>query len=561
MQTQRLSLLPASVPPFDVIVAIRLARMVDAYPEHFGLLTKFVKSQVEQHAQALVDIAQQGERAMSRALLDCVSHITDVDTLRTVFEALPIRTVQLRELAIVVAAKAATSVEPLPTSPHSVLLHSQHGARLREGGHPSEGFSLLDELVRTEAFARAPSLIKAHVLCNLGSCLGDLGRAPESLRAHRDAIAFLRRNEPEQMSSETAHLLAGELANAAASAMRQSAHADAGAFLEEAADLARTIDDMGLKLRIELLQLTHMAETDKLEAALALGVTLRERVADLEELESQAHMPAMVDVFINVGSVLLDLNQPYQALDYLRIAVAMADTIAADAPSPQSELKRLIARVAMLNARLLLGETGLHMQARAILCDAGPLAAAHPTAYVTEVRCRVLEIVVQTATADPAEMPIRAEVAEMLASSGLGTQPFGDTDVDRMILASHSAAMAYDKLDESLLALGCARQAVELAKTRLTSETMHQRAHRAILMDSLSRRLYAIGSDEAGLEAAQEAVRLIVPCWRHREAYRSWLESLLSRLYILCEESQKKRQFEQLMSELELDADTEDDPL
>lgn len=58
----------ASAKAFDTAVATRLARTVEQHPEHLGLLVDYVRDRLTKHAAGLMQIAQQGEGAMSRAL-------------------------------------------------------------------------------------------------------------------------------------------------------------------------------------------------------------------------------------------------------------------------------------------------------------------------------------------------------------------------------------------------------------------------------------------------------------------------------------------------------------
>ena len=93
-----------------------------------------------------------------------------------------------------------------------------------------------------------------------------------------------------------------------------------------------------------------------------------------------------------------------------------------------------------------------------------------------------------------------------------------------------------------------AERAVAIAERRQPNETVHERAHRAVLLDSLSRRMYASGRDEAGLNAAEAAARLLILSWRERpDAYVRWLERMLGRLEMLCEEAADPDRFGRLI--------------
>jgi tetratricopeptide (TPR) repeat protein len=446
--------------------------MVAAYPEHSHILSGFVETHIRDQPQALLAIAQQGHPALTEALTEAVLGLEDAQTLRALFGALPVRTVQLRELAIAIAAKTAASVDPTTDSANDILLKSQQGARLREGGYAAEGLRLLADLTRTEAFKQAPNIVKAHVLCNLGTCQGDLGMDKESEELHATVVDMLRE---ESKTPDVMHLFASELANAAAASMRRNDYTKADARLCEAEGLSKSIVDEGLKLRIDLLRLAYLAEVDELERALTLGAKLKEHVQDLEETDSQAHLPAMIDVLINVGSVLIDLQRADEAVEYLTFAARIAEQVSKDSPSPQSRLKRLVAMNALLTARMVLEQANLLPAAREQLIVSRSSYEEWRSSYALEVHARVLELNIQLATQDPGATPSAVDIEELLAITGSSRPLSQSGDLDRMMRATHCAALAYDKIGEAQSALKWARRAVEFAESRKRRETVHQR--------------------------------------------------------------------------------------
>ncbi|MCU0753802.1 MAG: hypothetical protein MUE46_01600 [Xanthomonadales bacterium] len=522
---------------------------MDSYAEQAPFLLDYVRAHIAHHPRELMSIAQLPSKSMTRALQMCAAELHDSDLLKRLFEALPVRTVQLRELAIQLASSIANLQ---PRTLENIALQSQYAARLREGGYAARGLELLNALINGHVFTSAPAQLKAHVYSNLGVCLADLGRDTESLEAHTAALGCLRKHSAFPDDREYRRSLASTLANSAAAAMRLSLYRAAETHLTEAEDLANN-DDHALSFRISILRLTVMAENDRLHDALDIAVRLREKALDLEEIDNQAHRPAVVDLLVNLGSILLDLNQPQLAYDPLFDAHRLADGLAVDSPSPQTRLKRLTTGVAWLNASLLQGHRTVSASARALLKDSRELLNENQSAYAEEVHARALEIMIQSDTNLPNEIPVAEEIEEMLEFKSSENATENLAKIDQQIRALHVAAMAYSKRSEHHKALDAAQRAVQLSQKRLNFESLQWRAHHAVLLDSLSRRQFAVADSNAGLESAFNSVSIIVACWRKRpDAYQDWLERMLTRLHMLSEEHGEMPRFNQLMEDLRL---------
>ena len=534
--------MPASGIEFDRVVADRLTRMAESQPATYPILAECVNAWMPQHAQALIAIAQHGKAPMARALTEALSSVTDPQLLATVLEALPQRTVMLRDFAVGVIRRLIALRGEADVTAASLVIRSQLGGRLREGGRPEEARAVLEPLIRSAAFQSAPALVKAHALLNLGTCYGDLAMDRESYQLHRAAIAQLQPAPAD--SIDHVDLIVGALANAAAAAMRFGDYDAADAALAEAQQLLPRIHDRGDLFRVRVLAFTLLAERHRFEEALQAGEPVLELLQDFEEAESETYGASLIDVLINVGSIAMDLRQLDVARRYLKQGRDLAERIAASSGAPQARWKVITACIALLNANLQDHEPGITAGARALLPCADELLRDQPTQYGNEVKARILLVLLNAATEEDDERPAKQEIESLLE---LTPAPQDGERVAswQRVHALHTAALAYSKLDERALALERASEAAARAESMGEGETLHDRAQRAVLADSLSRRLEEVGRGADSVAAAESALRLMVPCWRERkESYSYWLQRMMSRYHGLCGRSGERGRFE-----------------
>ncbi len=111
-----------------------------------------------------------------------------------------------------------------------------------------------------------------------------------------------------------------------------------------------------------------------------------------------------------------------------------------------------------------------------------------------------------------------------------------------------TAALAYVKLDERIRALELAQQAFDSASTVSSTESIHDRAQRAVLLDSLSRRVEENGDEMGALDRAELALELIEPCWQETDKYRPWVEKMFLRFRDLAGRHPEERRLENFLS-------------
>ena len=185
--------------------------------------------------------------------------------------------------------------------------------------------------------------------------------------------------------------------------------------------------------------------------------------------------------------------------------------------------------------------------ARRLLAQSKSWLEQNDHAYAREIHRRILEVVLRVTTEDVQEMPSLEEVEELVSGE---EQASVDNPEDIWALARirHTAALACSKLESKPRALTLARQAVTLAASVNDAESVHDRAQRAILVDSLSRRLEENGEHLAALDQAEHALELIEPCWEQSDKYRPWVERMFLRLRELSERNQAHHRLEQFLS-------------
>lgn len=520
---------------FDPVVAQSLARAAESNPQAVPLLQQCVQSWLAEHGPALIAIAQEGKIAMADALKMAVMQCESSATLGTLFEALPVHTVLLRDFAIQVTGRLLQLQGSESLTPPWLMRLSQFGARLREGGLPSEGLQVLQPLLKTPAFAQASPIERAHVLTNLGTCLGDLGQDQPSFAMHQASIQLFNGVE---LDGEALHLLCGSLLNLAAMGLRLWRQEEVDSALHLATQLIGQLHDLNLEFRLNLLRLTALAEAQKFEQALEVGAQFLPRVRDYEEFDSEAYGPMLVDCLVNLGSIAMDLMRHDEALDYLTQAVSIAVKVVERADSPQARAKEVTAKIALLNHQTERALPGVASNARAVEARVAALLAENPNEYYREIHDRALELLVRASTVDQQGHPAQEEISALVERAEKEAQSGIAALIWQGARCLHTAAMAYSKRGECAAALAVAQRAQQLTAPLPGGASLHNRAHHAVFVDSVSRRLFENKMQEAALLEAERGLLLMVAIWREEpEVFQHWLSQMLGWYGQLCEKT------------------------
>ena len=538
-------MLPSGI-AFDRVVAEHLARLADEDRRHFPTLLHCVESWSATHGAALIEIAQQNHPSIVEALEETITECTDSSILEALFQALPPRTVLLREFSINLTRRLADRIRSEAESPRFIVLRSQLGGRLRDSGKPAEAFEVLKDVVVSRVFGSLTLEVQAHLLSNFATCLADMGQNQESFHYHTRVVEML---DIAVMGGSLAatQQLPNELANAAAASLRARDFEKAELFIKRAEAMLCAKPDRALSFRVTTIEFTAYAERHNFARAFELGRRLLPLLEDFEEAANDVYRTLLIDALVNVGSVALDEFLNVEASAYFERAASLALSVQQISDTAQARLKVLTTKLAVLTAKLQQGEQDLTKDVRLLLSQSKLWLEQSNNAYAGEIHRRILEVLVRVTTEEEQEIPTVGEIEELVSGE---EQAVTDDPEDVWALARirHTAALACSKLEVYDRALRLARQAVTLATSVSEAESVHDTAQRAVLVDSLSRRLEDNGEHLAALDHAESALELIEPCWEQSEKYRSWAERMFLRFHELAERSPELHRLERFLS-------------
>ncbi|MBK9976172.1 MAG: tetratricopeptide repeat protein [Planctomycetes bacterium] len=198
---------------------------------------------------------------------------------------------------------------------------------LRDAGRLDEAIALYQATVR-EFLEFGAAGHAATQLSNLGSALMDARRQDEAERALHQAIALLREHGPARM-------LGIALGNMASLETSRGKYAVAQQLLKECLSLLEPLQEKALLGAFR----SELARSHLLCGAYAEAQTLLLR-ADRELQECGAVLTRMANTLPLLSRLALARAERSEALEYLRLAVAMADDLRLPPDSPQREIIR-----------------------------------------------------------------------------------------------------------------------------------------------------------------------------------------------------------------------------
>ncbi len=539
---------------FDIQVLQRFARMVERYPEHQSTFDNYVRKHVNQYPAALVDVAQQGEGALVRALTTVVEGNATKTTLTRILEAIPARTVDMRPLSVTCLQRLLKIAVSEKDYVQSAQLMSQLSGRLRELGAPEMARKLLDDLMGTDMFSSLNSMIQAQLFINLGTVYADIGENSSSLNSHQRALELLERVKPKD--NQWHHHISTTLINAAAASLRIGNLDQAETYLDRNDEVLEHIDDEGVVLRNHLLRFVWLTESGRFQEALRLGMSIEQSALDQEEISGQAFTDLVADAQLNLGSLLIEIGRANDALPRITKAIQLRTKVADTTKSFQAKLKLYIARIAQIEAAVLVEDRSAAAGASAVLNDIRKLKAQQPNLYLDEVLVRAIDAKIKAVLIDAQSDLNDADIEELLNLSESNAARGETEDIDRQIRALHSVSMVLAKQGKNECALSCAQRAVALAQEAPHSDLMQFVAKQAVLYDGLSRRYCALQQDDAGITQSEQALTLIVQAWRQdHSAYDNWFHQILNRYLLLCEDMQQVERFQATCRLLDLEVE------
>ncbi len=518
--------MPASEDTFRRNVATQIARVANRYPEQMPYLIDYCRRHVNAHAEQLIQLAQEGEGALGQALTLLWSERSFDDINARILPLLPERTVQLRDFTVELLKQMVTANENQISSINQTELRSVLVGRLREAGRFTEALSEALKLIEDGTILKERPVLQAMVWGNLAVIYGDIGDWDSAHKAHLQATRFYQAIEAEGTLSEV-KWLGRQCLNLTTMFMKRESWSEAEIWISQGLRLAKKLGDEGLLLSAQLINVVLLAETGRLEEALALGAPTLERLRDLEEIDQQSYAALLLNVYLTLGSILLDLHRVDEASSYLTSAQKIADDINERVGSIGSGTESVRARLALHQVQILQHDQRGLEQARLTLAKARRLFEAAPNDYQREIVVRAIEAVIG-AEVELEGQPQLELVEELLGPSDQPSAvPLSQEETDAISRRLHLAGMAFAKLELKDRALTCARNAVELFDAASENRTAPQIAHRAGLYDGLSRRLEEAEQLAEATEKAEMGCRILLPVFAASpETYEDWMWKL-----------------------------------
>jgi tetratricopeptide (TPR) repeat protein len=270
-----------------------------------------------------------------------------------------------------------------------------------------------------------------------------------------------------------------------------------------------------------------LAETGRLGEALALGTPTLDKVRDLEEIDQQSYAALLLNVYLTLGSILLDLHRVAEANSHFATAQKIADDINQRAVSIGAGTESVRAMLALSQTQILQHDQRGLEQARLALSKARRLFEEAQNDYQREIVLRALEVVIGAEVEFDCQ-PQLDLIEELLGLSDMPSAvPLSQEETDTISRRLHLAGMAFAKLDIKDRALTCARKASELFDAASENRTAQQAAQRAVLYDGLSLRLEEAEQLAEATEKAEAACRILLPIFSaSHEIYEEWMWKL-----------------------------------
>lgn len=513
----------AEANPFNRAVATRLARVANRYPERLPYLVDFCRRYVEVYAEQLIQVAQAGEGALGQALALLWQEHSFHHINERIFRLLPERTVQLRNFTVELVKQMISSGADYQYSLGQRELRAILAGRLRDAGRFGEALTEARKLVADPGLADESPELQAVVWSNLGVCYAEIGNATASYEAHRRAICFYQIIPAERLQ-QIANQLAGESVNLAAAAMKVGLWEEAEAWSQQGLKLAGKLTNAGLLLRAQLVRVTFLSETNQLEAALEAGELILEQARDLEEVDQQSYSSLLLDVYINLGSILLDLNRGDEAGAYFESANLIAADIDKQAPSISSKSKLVVSMIALAHTQIAQGDRQGLDNARTALSLSRSLSKEAGNDYQQEIMLRAIEVNVAADIEFADSTPDIQLVEQLINFADVHSAALAHDGLNSSQRRLHLGSMAFSKIGLKHRGLWCAQEAVRLADLAGANVPLYQGAQRAVLYDGLSRRLEEMNQLSEAIEKAEAACRILLPFFSvHQDTYQDWL--------------------------------------
>jgi tetratricopeptide (TPR) repeat protein len=506
-----------------------LARVANRFPEHMPYLVDYCRRHVNAHVEQLIQVAQEGEGALGQALTLLWRERSFDEINERIFLLLPERTIQLRDFTVELLKQMISANQEHLYGLNQRELRAILSGRLREAGRFEEALSEARKLVEDANLAAEPPELQAFVWGNLAVSYADVGNWAACYEAHRQAMQFYQALGAEK-STTIAKWLAGQCINVAAAAMKLELWPEAETWSRQGLKLAGKLADPGLLLRAQLVRVVFLSETGKLAEALALGEPTLESARDLEEVDQQSYAALLIDVYLNLGSILLDLHKSKEAAPYFATANEIAANISKQAPSIATRNKLVISTVAVAHAQIVQGERQGLEQARTALAEARSLYEESRNDYQKEIVLRAIEVNVSGEIEFDCK-PDFELVEELIGpSNSLPSGPLTQEETEAIQRRLHLASMALAKLELKDRALSCAQEAVRLANLEGENYSTQQEAQRGVLHDGLSRRLEETERSAEAMDLAEAACRILLPVFlADQETYQDWMWKFMER--------------------------------
>ena len=500
--------------------------MVNRCPEKMPYLVDYCRRHVNDHAEQLIQLAQEGEGALGQALTALWSERSFDDINPRLLPILPERTVQLRDFAVELLKQMVGASQKHVSNIYETELRAVLVGRLREAGRFTEALREALNLVKPGTILEQRPELQALVWGNLAVIYGDIGDWDASYQAHLQATQFYQAIGSEGTLSEI-RWLSRQCVNLATVCLKREEWSLAESWISQGLRLADKVKDEGLLLSAKLVKVVLLAETGLLQEALALGGPALEKVRDLEEIDQQSYAALLLNVYLTLGSILLDLHKIAEANSYFAKAKEIADDINQHAVSIGSGTESVKAILALAQTQILQQDRRGLEQARLALAEARRLFEGAQNDYQREIVLRAIEVVIGAEVEFDCQ-PQLDLIEELLGPSNvLSVVPFAQEETDTISRRLHTAGMAFAKLDIKDRALNCARKAVELSDAASQKPTAPQTAQRAVLYDGLSRRLEEAGQLAEATEKAEAACRILLPAFSaDHETYEEWMWKL-----------------------------------
>lgn len=518
--------MPASEETFRRNVATQLGRVVNRYPEHMPYLIDYCRRHVRDHAEQLIQIAQEGDGALGQALTLLWSERSFDDINARILPLLPERTVQLRGFTVELLKQMVTAHQKHISGINQTELRTVLVGRLREAGRFTEALSEALKLVEDVTILEERPELQALVWGNLAVIYGDIGDWDASYKAHLQATRFYQTLDSEGTLSEV-KWLGRQCVNLATVCIKRESWSLAENWISQGLRLADKVKDEGLLLSANLVKVVLLAETGQLEEALALGAPTLDNVRDLEEIDQQSYAALLLNVYLTLGSILLDLHRVAEANAYFATAQKIADDIHQRVGSTGSGTESVRAILALSQTQILQHDRRGLEQARLALAEARRLFEEARNDYQREIVLRAIEVVIGAEVEFDCQ-PQLDLIEELLGPSDLPSAvPPSQEETDDITRRLHLAGMAFAKLDIKDRALSCARKAAELFDAASENRTAQRVAQRAVLYDGLSLRLEEAEQLAEATEKAESACRILLPIFSaSHELYEEWMWKL-----------------------------------